>query len=464
MRKPLSARHVATCLAVLALGLILTGCDWSQLGFSTGHTSDSSNETTVNASNVSSLIQKFSASAGTSTVESQTMIANGVLYAVSGDGNLYAFNATGSQGCSGTPLTCAPLWSASIMASHSAPVVANGIVYVMGQGGLYALDANGKTNCSGSPIVCRPLWQAPSSYPSGSPTEANGIVYISSGDGGGTLEAFDANGVLNCTGAPKICSPIWSSTALGLAIDYSVAISNNIAYAVGGASGIGTTVYAFDATGTTHCSGTPKVCSPLWQYSPDTQISGYPVVSGSTLYIDSAYVEQSPPFATTGTLEAFDANGTANCSGTPKVCAPIWQSASTFPAGLAPTVTGGTVFVPTISGPIAAFAATGLQNCSGVPRICAPLWTTSISGAWTSAVVGGNVLFAEGSVGSQDHTYAFDASGVADCSATLCNPLWSLGHSPGTTQALSIANGMLYLSGSQSSSGSGGMLWAYGLQ
>jgi hypothetical protein len=454
---------VTTCLAVLALGLILTGCDWSQLGFSTGHTGDSSNETTVNASNVSSLRQKFFAAAGTTTVESQTMIANGVLYAVSNDGNLYAFSATGSQGCSGTPLTCAPLWSASILASHSAPVVANGMVYVMGQGGLYALDADGKTNCSGSPVVCRPLWQAPSSYPFGSPTVANGTVYISSGDGGGTLEAFDANGLVNCSGAPKICSPIWSSTALGLAIDYSVAISNDIAYLVGGASGIGTTVYAFDASGTTHCSGTPKVCSPLWQYSPDMQISGYPVVSGNTLYIDSAYVETSPPFETTGMLEAFDANGGTNCSGTPKVCAPIWQSANSFPAGLAPIVTGSTVFVPTVSGPIAAFATTGLQNCSGEPRICAPKWTTSISGAWTSAVVGGNVLFAEGLVGNEDRTYAFDASGVVDCSATFCSPLLSLGHSVGTTHALSIANGMLYLGGSQSSRGLGGIVWAYGL-
>ena len=39
------------------------------------------------------------------------------------------------------------------------------------------------------------------------------------------------------------------------------------------------------------------------------------VVSGE-VYIGGAYVE------------AFDANGSTNCSGTPKVCQPLWTSSS----------------------------------------------------------------------------------------------------------------------------------------
>ena len=49
------------------------------------------------------------------------------------DSKLYAFSAAGTTACSGTPKICKPLWTGTTDAldySDSAPVVANGVVYV----------------------------------------------------------------------------------------------------------------------------------------------------------------------------------------------------------------------------------------------------------------------------------------------------------------------------------------------
>ena len=66
--------------------------------------------------------------------------------------------------------------------------MANGVVYIASAGpashdlpALYAFDANGVTNCSGTPKVCQPLWTAPLStgdITSRSPIVANGVVYV----------------------------------------------------------------------------------------------------------------------------------------------------------------------------------------------------------------------------------------------------------------------------------------------
>jgi len=76
-------------------------------------------------------------------------VANGVLYIA--NGTLYAFDATGSTGCTGTPAVCAPLWT-SVLSSRqngSGPAVADGVVYVNSRDlGLQAFDAAGVTNCS----------------------------------------------------------------------------------------------------------------------------------------------------------------------------------------------------------------------------------------------------------------------------------------------------------------------------
>jgi outer membrane protein assembly factor BamB len=59
-------------------------------------------------------------------------LANGIVYVGSQDGKLLAFDGTGSRGCSGAPLVCAPIASADIGGAPGAsrPVPANGSVYI----------------------------------------------------------------------------------------------------------------------------------------------------------------------------------------------------------------------------------------------------------------------------------------------------------------------------------------------
>ena len=105
-----------------------------------------------------------------------------------------------------------------------------------------------------------------------------------------------------------------------------VSVSNGILFARGSEGGTGTIV-ALDASGTRGCGGTPKVCTPLWAYATTYSPKGFPVVSGTTLYVDTdQLVSVFPKLVEDGNIEAFDANGVKGCAGTPVVCAPIWSS------------------------------------------------------------------------------------------------------------------------------------------
>ena len=112
-------------------------------------------------------------------------MANGIVYAPSS--TLQAFDANGVTNCSGTPRTCAPLWSYNVDVMGSSPSVANGLVYIGSASlahkaavfGVMAFDASGRTHCSGTPAVCNPLWTGPTGAPlTGSPAVANGKVYV----------------------------------------------------------------------------------------------------------------------------------------------------------------------------------------------------------------------------------------------------------------------------------------------
>ena len=88
------------------------------------------------------------------------------------DDKLYAFYASGSANCSGTPTTCSPLWTASMgtTTSTASPAVSAGVVYdESNDAKLFAFDADGVTNCSGTPTTCSPLWTPPWSEPPTTP-------------------------------------------------------------------------------------------------------------------------------------------------------------------------------------------------------------------------------------------------------------------------------------------------------
>jgi outer membrane protein assembly factor BamB len=104
-----------------------------------------------------------------------------------------------------------------------------------------------------------------------SPAVANGVVYVGSEDG--KLYAFNAAGTTNCSGAPKTCSPLWSASA-GTSVDSSPAVANGVVY-VGSIDG---NMYAFDV-------GTG---GPLWSATTGDVVASSPAVADGVVYVGSS--------------------------------------------------------------------------------------------------------------------------------------------------------------------------------
>ena len=354
-----------------------------------------------------------------------------------------AYSANGTTGCSGSPTICVPLWTYATGSMTGTISVVNGMLFADGGPGLQAFDANGQIDCSGTPTVCQPVWEATVNAAEQSPTVSNGSVFVTTQVG--DIEAFDAAGGSGCSGAPRICSPLWISHVAGPTSSI-VSVSNGILFARGSEGGTGTIV-ALDASGTRGCGGTPKVCTPLWAYATTYSPKGFPVVSGTTLYVDTdQLVSVFPNLVEDGNIEAFDANGVKGCAGTPVVCAPIWSSQNTLPSGVSPVVGNGVAIVPGLH----AFDAQGVTDCSR--SSCSPLWSTSTAGS--PSAMGGSVLYAS----SGTNIDAYDAGGASGCSGSpiICSPLWS---APGATTI--VATGTVYV-GTADSSGNREIV-AYGL-
>jgi hypothetical protein len=209
-----------------------------------------------------------------------------------------AFDATGAAGCSAAPASCTPLWTAPAAYIHGL-AIAGGDVFVSDAEGIQAYSAAGSENCSGTPKVCTPLWATSTNTSTGpgftpgpgSPVVASGVLYVPGyGDGiapnlgGAYVAAFDTAGTTGCTGTPVICVPMWTTTGLPVSSgnDSSPAIANGVIYIADGA-----TLDAFAADGSTGCSGTPKVCAPLWAgaMSGNEVNSAAPAVANGIVYV-----------------------------------------------------------------------------------------------------------------------------------------------------------------------------------
>ncbi len=439
-----------------------TLANWPQNHYGPDGTGFQPNETTIGVSNVGSLSQKWRYP--TSSPGGQApLIENGVLYTtvVTANGEptyLEAFDASGKS-CSGTPVTCAPLWTSTVFTNFRGMTIADGEVFIMTYNyGLLAFDAAGNNGCTGSPKVCAPIWEgSPAFLGEGTPVVANGLVYIAGvgngsplNTGGAFVAAFDVSGT-NCPviGAVKTCAPLWTTTGgTGTQSGSAPAVSNGVLFI--NSQGATPFLQAFDATGSGNsCSGTPKVCAPLWT---GALTGGWdysaPAVADGTVYVGG------------GVLTAFDANGTKNCSvsGGVKTCTPIWTAPSGGSNGV-PAAANGVVYTVGGGGILSAFdAAGGSSSCTGpvTSKTCTPLWVSpgGRGGYVTSsspAVANGVVYFTS----DDGAIYAYDAAGSVDCSVSnsikTCNPLWSAATWFGSP---SVANGVVYV-------GQGGSVYIY---
>jgi hypothetical protein len=376
-------------LGLVAIALVFSGCDWTMFGYDAIN-SHSSPDSTISASNVPALVPAFYGNTGGS-VSGSPVVANGVVYVISRVSatqaeTLESFSATGNTGCSGQPKTCLPLWSAPLGtgSGSTSPAVVNGVVYAASSKNLQAFDATGNTNCGGTPKTCSPLWSAAvGPVNSSAPVVASGMVYIGSTDD--NLYAFGAAGNTNCAGTPRTCSPLWRAPTGG-PIQSSAAVNNGVVY-------IGSNdddLYAFDAAGSTDCSGSPTICHPLWTGATAGPVESAPAVANGTVYAGS----DGPNTLYDGDLYAFDATGHTNCSGTPTTCSPLWIGEALGGVQDSPAVAGGYVYVTElghIESGLDAFDAAGNTNCSGTPKLCNPVWQTTAAYPSSVAVANGLV-------------------------------------------------------------------------
>jgi hypothetical protein len=428
-------------MLALFAAVVLAGCDWNQFLYGSGRASFNI-ESAISTKNVSTLTERFTAPTGGSLTNSSPVIAGGVAYVVSGDGKLYAFSASGTTSCSGTPGTCGPLWTAPAggpASLISSPAISGDVIYVVGGDGVVrAFDAGGKTDCAGTPTVCSPLWTANVSADSGvAPLVMGGTLFVNSNTG---VVAVDAAGQSGCSGTPTVCAPLWVTNFGGFTSGTTGTLY------VSGTS----VVEAFDATGTTNCTeSTPKTCSPLSEYQPNYPLTNlvpdYAVISGSTLYVQANNFA-SPPIPNHEDVEAFDAGGTTNCTpqGTLKVCIPLWTTTD-VPGEFPPApVANGSLYVSGSDG-VSVFDASGTVNCSGSPKVCAPMWTSTTAEAIDAPMsVANGVLYGNDNNSS---LFALDASGHTNCTGSVCSPLWSATPTTSGTLFYSgpvVANGLVY--------------------
>ena len=291
-------------------------------------------------------------------------MANGVVYVGSPDGKLYAYDATGVTGCGGSPKTCSPLWTATTGGTNvSSPAIADGVVYVgSGDGQLYAYDATGVTGCGGSPKTCSPLWKGaknlnwhPGGNDASAPAVADGVVYIDtdySYSGHTELEAF----AVGCSNGGGTCTPLWTASTAGDEPEGTTppTVADGVVYVSS------ETLYAF-AVG---CASGGGTCTPLWTAAPVGDVghpSSSPAAANGVVYVASW----------DGKLYAFDATGVTGCSGSPKTCSPLWTGATSGQARSSPAVANGVVYIASWDGKLYAFAV----GCSSGGGTCSPLWS-----------------------------------------------------------------------------------------
>lgn len=420
-------------LVALLVAVLTAGCSWSQFRGDAAHTGFQPFESTIGASTVSSLAEAWTAQLGPTT--SSPVVAGGRLYVGEGgfaraEVRYSVFDAAGQANCSGTPKVCRPLWQVDSIGGDNpeTPAVANGFLYAnFDLGFLAAYDVAG---CEAAP-QCAPVWAADAA---GTPVVSGGVVYADRFDSAG-IAAYDAAGTTNCADRPggaRFCEPLWTTstdTQPG-----TVAVAGGVAYA----SSNDGTLYAYDAAGQTNCAGTPKVCAPLWIAL--TGGGSTPVVSDGRVYTmdDSSRL-----------LRAFDAAGVANCnSGTQRYCLPLWTATVPLSADdspfHAPAVANGRVYVGN-----AVYDASGTTNCSGTPRVCDPLWRVAGDGRFP--VVANGVEVAGGAIppsGDPLRLHAFDATGTRQCTGRtpiVCAPLWTVDPGGPIGGSPAIANGVLYV-------------------
>jgi outer membrane protein assembly factor BamB len=454
--------RLAALAAVASLGLGAAGCDWTQLGYDSGHTGFNWTETTVGPRDVGKLTLAWRTGADTGAIHSSPAVAGGQVFLGGDNGKLMAF-PTSCQTAGGT---CDPTWEGTFsgVTRMSAPAVANGKVFVTGLGRDlefllgFPQSGTGSACTDATPPTCSPFVKyGPAGDGSvayatqSAPTISNGLVWASSGPFTG-----DAGNVDLLSGADETTSPgvQWSTILPG-----NNGTASNVAVADG---------MVFVKTSANSLLAYPTAAPnadvmPLWSvsdpyagqagpavangvvYSPggDGNLYAYSATTGARLWegrvpgggpastpaIANGFVYMTQAHATAGQtskLYAFSANG---CAAT--TCDPAWTGATGGKqATTSPTLANGLVYVGTGNpGALQAFVADGCGLSS-----CQPIYTYVLpkGNVTTPAVVAdGSVYFGSDSAGEGLYALSLPAASSSIATAAHGAPSSAVRHFAG---------------------------------
>jgi len=250
----------------------------------------------------------WTADLGTSTYPYPPVVWNGEVL-VTGSGNpatLAAYDASGTTNCAGSPTVCTPLWSDTYTAIFGPPagspdgllflaigeIGANRIIELNQFGSAVTQSANlGGTRlfgpvisgnaAGGTLLVTRWDGSTATLVALDSSTVGVNSSWTSSSLGGGDVPSLPAVSakrafVANSSGrldafklagcGAATCDPIWTSKALGAGNAVPPIVAGGVVFHAADAAADSRNfdqIYAFDETGQTNCSGTPKICLPV---------------------------------------------------------------------------------------------------------------------------------------------------------------------------------------------------------
>jgi len=444
-------RRIRIVGVLAALVLLASGCQWAMGRFDPGNTADNTTELHLSSSNISHLGVEWSAGLGSNVSATSEPVAAGNTVFVGvrrsdNTGTLYAFPADASSGCTGSPTSCTPLWTAS-GGAFGQPLVYDGVVYVDRGGILVAYDAAGATNCSGSPVTCQPLWSGTGG--GADPVVAGGLVYVVNVAGSTDEVDTYSPGAGSCPGSPPVCSPVTryqvgsacppdeyfgpgapaslntceaTTVAVdGSRLDVGVEVSSQVFSLTMGLVGDAT-------TGRVAAFAVGQAASPAWTtVGPGEPGFAGVVATGGNTFTTGATSDDFgvPPSAE---LEAVTSSGQT-----------AWATQRGPYLGLA--VSPDEVFAAASSG-VDVYAVAG-EVCGSYCEPTRQYPVTGLDEDTTAPAIGADVLY----VGVGKAVSAYSATGTVDCDTgtpTTCAPLATVALGNFASQ-LSVSNGRVFV-------------------
>jgi outer membrane protein assembly factor BamB len=364
----------------------LVQASWPQFGLGAAGDRNNPYENTLGTANVGSIDRDWSYATG-GQIDSSPVVADGVMYVRSSDGNLYALSAaTGSK-----------LWSYPTNAQTGSPAIANGIVYLASAGnGLSALNA-----ATGDLI-----WSFSTAQPvESSPTVAGGVVYFGTGDG--TVWALNA-----ASG-----DVLWSYATGGGAIFSALAVADGVVFA-GTATGpldaisatAGTLIWSTFPTG--GMSSAAVADGIVYVSGNDGFLFAYNAASGASIWdFETGGSQWTSPAIADGVVYVGAGGGILDAFNA-ATGALLWSYTTSGPIDSSPAVANGVVYIGSEDDNMYALNA----------DFGARLWSYATGGPIedSSPAIANGVIY----VGSADDSlYAFDlAGGLGDSGAARARP------------------------------------------